>query len=232
MKRLSALIADEDMAALRFVRANLRASGYDVISAVSGQEALSHFECAKPDIMLSELDFADMSGIELCQKIRGNSDIPYIVMSKQDDPRYAVDILNAGADDYLRKPFAIEELLARINAIIRRSRKEIEQFSAGRMKVGNLVIDLAQRQVGGNGFSARLTPTEFQLLVCLANNADKVVPHEELLSAVWGDEYQNCTHYLRVNIGRLRHKMEAELGNDDYIVTCSGVGYMLRSIKG
>ena len=231
MKRLSTLIADEDTVALRFVRANLRASGYDVVSAVSGQEALSHFESDKPDIMLCELDFTDMEGIDICRVVRGCSDIPFLVMSEKDDARYAVDILNAGADDYLRKPFAIEELLARISAIVRRTKNEMEQFSSGRMKVGNLVIDLAQRQVGGNGFSARLTPTEFQLLVCLANNADKVVPHEELLSAVWGDEYQNCTHYLRVNIGRLRQKMETELGNDDYIVTCSGVGYMLRSIK-
>jgi DNA-binding response OmpR family regulator len=232
MKRLSALVADEDSNALRFIRANLRASGYDVISAASGFEALDRFNRDNPDIMIFELNFLDMEGIEICRKIRERSDAPVLVLSEKKEVQTIVDTLNAGADDYIIKPFAVEELLARVNAVVRRARNEMVQFSSDQVKVGNLTIDLAQRQVSCNGLSAHLTPTEFQLLIYLANHVDKVVPHEELLSMIWGNEYQKCTHYLRVSIGRLRQKIETDLGNSEYIVTCSGVGYMMRSVKG
>jgi DNA-binding response OmpR family regulator len=232
MKRLSALVADEDSGVLRFVRANLRASGYDVISAASGAETLNRFNRDNPDIMIIESNFSDLEGMDICRKIREHSDVPIVIMSEKKEVQIIVDILNAGADDYVIKPFAVEELLARANAVVRRAKNEMVQFSSDQVKVGNLTIDLAQRQVSCNGLTAHLTPTEFQLLIYLANHVDKVVPHEELLSMIWGNEYQKCTHYLRVSIGRLRQKIESDLGNSEYIVTCSGVGYMMRSIRG
>jgi two-component system KDP operon response regulator KdpE len=232
MKRLSALVADEDSGTLRFVRANLRASGYEVTSAASGCETLSRFEAARPDILVVEMNFSDMDGLELCRNVRTRSDVPLVLFSETKDVQTVVDALNAGADDYVYKPFAIEELLARVNAVVRRSRNKMVQFSSDQIKIGSLVIDLAQRQAHSNGLTAHLTPTEFQLLIYLVNHVDKVVPHEELLTVVWGSEYQKCTHYLRVSIGRLRQKIETDLGNSECIVTCSGVGYMMRSGRG
>jgi two-component system KDP operon response regulator KdpE len=230
MQRFSAMVADEDSSTLRFVRANLRASGYEVASAVSGQEVLERFESVKPDVLVVEMNFSDMGGLELCQNVRTRSDVPLVMCSETRDVQTVVDVLNAGADDYIVKPFAIEELLARVNAVIRRSKNKMVQFSSDHIKIGNLIIDLAQRQVSSNGQTVHLTPTEFQLLVYLVNHADKVVPHEELLTMIWGNEYQKCTHYLRVSIGRLRQKIETDLGNSECIVTCSGVGYMMRSV--
>jgi two-component system KDP operon response regulator KdpE len=231
MKRLSALVADGDSGTLRFVRANLRASGYEVGSAVSGHEALNQLDLMQPDILVSEMNFSDMDGLEVCRKVRARSDAPLVFLSETKDVQTVVDVLNAGADDYVFKPFAIEELLARVNAVIRRSKNKMVQFSSDQIKIGSLVIDLAQRQVSSNGLTTHLTPTEFQLLVYLVNHVDKVVPHEELLTMIWGNEYQKCTHYLRVSIGRLRQKIETDLGNSECIVTCSGVGYMMRSAK-
>jgi two-component system KDP operon response regulator KdpE len=114
---------------------------------------------------------------------------------------------------------------------MRRVKSNIAQPSSDKIKIGSLVIDMAQRQVTISGHSAHLTPTEFKLLTYLANKVDKVVPHDELLEAIWGNEYKDCTHYLRVSVGRLRQKIESDPGNPEYIVTCSGVGYMIRNIK-
>ncbi len=231
MKKPVALVVDDESNILRFVRANLRASGYDIASAMTGTEALAQFEAAHPDVIILDIMLPEMDGLEVCRRIRQVSDVPIIMITAKGDMQDAVEGLNAGADDYVPKPFAVEELLARVNAVMRRTNNNLMQTSTDKIKLGGLVVDLGQRQVSINGQSAHLTPTEFKLLTYLANNADKVLPHEELLEAIWGSEYRDCTHYLRVSIGRLRQKIEADPGNPEYIVTCSGVGYMIRNVK-
>lgn len=231
MDKPIALVADGDSSVLRFIRANLRAIGYEVASAVTGAEVLTRFAEVKPDILIVDSMIPEINGIEICHKIRDISEAPIILISAKSEIQDIVEALNAGADDYISKPFAIEELLARINAIMRRVRNNITQTQADKIKLGNLIIDLSQRQVIINGQSAHLTPTEFKLLIHLANNVDKVISHNELLISIWGEEYEDCTHYLRVSIGRLRQKIEIDPGNPEYIVTCSGVGYMLRNLK-
>lgn len=231
MKKPVALVVDDESNILRFVRANLRASGYEVASATTGTEAITVFEQVNPHVIILDIMLPDIDGMEVCRRIRNVSDVPIIMITARDDIQDAVEGLNAGADDYITKPFAVEELLARINAVMRRVKNTITQTPTDKIKLGNLLIDLSQRQVIINGQSAHLTPTEFKLLTYLANNADKVVAHEELLVAIWGNEYRDCTHYLRVSVGRLRQKIETDPGNPEYIVTCSGVGYMIRNIK-
>jgi two-component system KDP operon response regulator KdpE len=232
MKKYVALVVDDESNILRFVRANLRASGYEVASAMTGTEALAQFEAINPDIILLDIMLPEMDGLEVCRRIRQVSDVPIVMMTAKGDMQDAVDGLNAGADDYVPKPFAVEELLARVNAVLRRSKCIIEQPSPDKLNIGNLYIDIAQRQVVVHGQNIHLTPTEFKLLTYLAKNVDKVVPHDELLLEIWGSEYKECTHYLRVSIGRLRQKIERDPGNPEFIVTCSGVGYMIRNIQG
>ena len=231
MKKPVALVVDDESNILRFVRANLRASGYEVASATNGAEALAQFEAVNPNVVVLDIMLPEIDGLEVCRRIRNISDIPIIMITAKDDIQDAVEGLNAGADDYITKPFAVEELLARINAVMRRVKNVVTQTPADKIKLGNLLIDLSQRQAIINGQSAHLTPTEYRLLTYLVNNVDKVVSHEELLIAIWGSEYKECTHYLRVSIGRLRQKIETDPSNPEIIVTCSGVGYMIRNIK-
>lgn len=231
MNKPVALVVDDESNILRFVRANLRASGFEIASATTGPEALTQFEASNPDIIILDIMLPEMDGLEVCRRIRQVSDVPIIMITAKGDMQDAVEGLNAGADDYVPKPFAVEELLARVNAVLRRTKNSLTQPSTDKIKLGNLVIDLGQRQVTINEEAAHLTPTEFKLLTYMANKADKVLPHEELLEAIWGTEYSDCTHYLRVSIGRLRQKIESDPGNPEYIVTCSGVGYMIRNVK-
>lgn len=231
MNKLVALVVDDESNILRFIRANLRASGFEVVSATTGTEALEAFESSHPDVIILDIMLPDIDGLEVCRQIRNVSDVSIIMITARDDIQDAVEGLNAGADDYVTKPFAVEELLARVNAVLRRTKSNLTQAPTDKIKLGNLQIDLAQRQVVVSGKSTHLTPTEFKLLTYLANNVDRVVPHEEILVAIWGEEYRDCTHYLRVSIGRLRQKIEADPGNPEYIVTCSGVGYMIRNVK-
>ncbi|QNB45083.1 response regulator [Thermanaerosceptrum fracticalcis] len=231
MKKPVALVVDDESNILRFVRVNLRASGFEVASATTGTEALEQFHAVNPNVIILDIMLPEIDGLEVCRRIRQVSDVPIVMITAKNDIQDAVEGLNAGADDYITKPFAVEELLARINAVLRRAKANITQTNTDKIKIGNLLIDMAQRQAVINDQPVHLTPTEFKLLTYLANNVDKVVPHEELLMAVWGSEYKECTHYLRVSIGRLRQKIEADPGNPEYIVTCSGVGYMIRNVK-
>jgi len=231
MKKPIALVVDDESNILRFVRANLRASGFEVASAATGTEALSKFETEEPDIIVLDIMLPELDGFEVCRQIRQVSDVPIIMITAKGDMQDAVEGLNAGADDYVTKPFAVEELLARVNAVLRRSQNDFCQPSPDQIKLGSLYIDMAQRRAYINGEAVHLTPTEFKLLIYLANHVDKVVPHDEILEAIWGSEYRECTHYLRVSIGRLRQKIEVDAGNPEYIVTCSGVGYMIRNLN-
>lgn len=226
-----ALIVEDDTNILRFVRANLRASGFEVYSAKTGEEALSQFEKVEPNVIVLDLMLPGIDGYEVCRIIREKSDVPIVMMTARDDIQDAVKGLNAGADDYITKPFAVEELLARINAVLRRAKSNLMNNELEKLKIGNISIDLAQRRVEVDDKIVHLTPTEFKLLTMLAGTPGKVVLHEELLQGIWGEEYKGFTHYLRVSIGRLRQKIETDPGNPEIIITCSGVGYMIKNPK-
>ncbi len=229
MKRPLALVVEDESNILRFVRANLRASGFEVVSAMNGIDALDQFEKVKPDVIVLDIMLPKIDGLEVCRRIRESSDVPIVMITAKNDIQDAVEGLNAGGDDYITKPFAVDELLARINAVMRRAKANISHVQSDKIKIGKMVVDMTQRSVSVDDQTIHLTPTEFKVLNYLVNNIDKVVPHEELMLAIWGEDYRDCTHYLRVSIGRLRQKIEKDSSNPEYIVTCSGVGYMIRS---
>lgn len=228
MRRLKAMLAICDQDALRLLRANLRAGGYEVVTVHSGEEILGLVEEAMADLLVVGEALPDMEGLVLCRQLRENSNIPVIMMGKEDGSAGVVAALNAGADDFLAHPYSTDEFFARVNAVMRRASREVIRMDDGKRRIGNLVIDMGQRQVNIKGRTASLTPTEFKLLMYLADRPEQVIPHEELLVNIWGKEYAQCVHYLRVGIGRLRQKIESDPANPVYLVTCSGVGYMLQ----
>ena len=219
-------ICDQD--ALRLLRANLRAGGYEVTTVHSGQEILGHTEEAAADLLVVSETLPDTDGLTLCRRLRENSNIPIIMMGSMEGSAGVVAALNAGADDFLAFPYSTDEFFARVGAVMRRASREVIRMDDGKRRIGNLIIDMGQRQVNIKGRTASLTPTEFKLLMYLADRPEQVIPHEELLVNIWGKEYAQCVHYLRVGIGRLRQKIEKDPANPVYLVTCSGVGYMLQ----
>jgi two-component system KDP operon response regulator KdpE len=232
MKRLEATLAIQDPDALRLLRANLRAGGYEVATKHSGQDILDHAEDGLGDLLVTGEELPDMDGLVLCRRLRQNSNIPMVMMGKAEGSAGVVAALNAGADDFIGFPYSTDEFFARVNAVMRRVSREVIRGDDGKKRIGSLVIDLGQRQVCIKGKTAALTPTEFKLLLYLGERPEQVIPHEELLAHVWGEDYAHCIHYLRVGIGRLRQKIEKDPANPVYLVTCSGVGYMLQEDNG
>lgn len=228
MRHLAAVLAVADPTAVRLLRANLRAAGFEVTTVHSGAEASERVMSETADLLIMGEKLIDGNGVVLCRKLRESSNIPIIVMGQADRSAGAVVALNNGADDFLGYPYSTDEFFARVNAVMRRVVREVIRMDEGKKRIGGLVIDLSQRQVTNQGKSAALTPTEFKLLMYLAERSEQVISHEELLTHVWGQEYAHCVHYLRVGIGRLRQKVEKDPANPSYLVTCSGVGYMLQ----
>ena len=228
MRRLTAMLAICDQDALRLLRANLRAGGYEVLTVHSAREILEQTEEVIADLLVVGEVLPDMEGLSLCRKLRESSNIPVVMMGREEGSAGVVAALNSGADDFLSYPYSTDEFFARVNAVMRRASREVIRMDDGKRRIGNLVIDIGQRQVNIKGRTAALTPTEFKLLMYLADRPDQVIPHEELLVNIWGKEYAQCVHYLRVGIGRLRQKIEKDPANPVYLVTCSGVGYMLQ----
>jgi two-component system KDP operon response regulator KdpE len=216
------LIIDDEPQMCRALRAMLQPHGYHVQMAQSGQEGLDAAATDRPDLVILDLGLPDMDGREVCVRLRGWSQVPVIVLSVADDETTKVEALDAGADDYLVKPFGAGELLARIRAARRRAREEV---AAPVIESGDLRIDLARRRVTLAGRQVRLTPKEYDVLTHLAVNAGKVLTHRMLLTHVWGAEYADDVQYLRVFISLLRHKLEADPEHPRYILTEVGVGY-------
>lgn len=218
------LLVDDEPAIVRTVRANLERRGFRVDTAENGREALEHAQ-AHPDLILLDLGLPDADGLDLIPAIREYVNAPIIVLSARGGERDKVRALDQGADDYLTKPFGLEELLARIRVALRhtlRTRGVAPVFEAG-----GLVVDLERRRVTVDGDDIRLTPTEYGLLTALVRNADRVVTDAMLLREVWGPEYGEEDHYLHVYVARLRKKLERDPQKPRYIVTEPGVGYRL-----
>lgn len=214
------LVLDDETQITRVLRAALTAQGYDVRIANDPEEALMLFEEWAPDLMVTDLMMPGMTGVEVCRAIRRKSVTPIIVLSVRDQERSKVEALDAGADDYVTKPFSIQELLARVRAHLRRAP---ERLTAA-LSLGDFTIDPDAHSVTVCGKPLHLTPKEFDLLLYFARNAGKVLTHRALLTAVWGSQSAHQPEYLRVFVGQLRRKLEGD-NSRDYIQTEPWVGY-------
>ena len=220
------LAIDDNVQIQKLVTVNLQARGYVVQIAGSGEEAIEQFKVGEFDLILLDLILPGISGIDVCTWIRQQSDVPIIVLSAREDEELKVRALDAGADDYVTKPFSQEELLARVRAVIRRS-----HIGTGDKKseihIKDLTVNLSAHRAYINGVDMHLTRTEFALLGELAKNPEAVMTHENLLARVWGPEYRDSNHYLHIYLGRVRKKLGAEM--ESFLETVPGVGYILHS---
>jgi two-component system KDP operon response regulator KdpE len=214
------LVIDDEPQITRVLRTALSAQGFDVRAANDPQEGLRLFAEWAPDLVITDLMMPDMSGVEVCRAIRASSAVPVLVLSVRDNERAKVEALDAGADDYVTKPFSIQELLARVRAHLRRA----PERTTAATEIGDFVLDVNAHMVSIQGKRIHLTPKEFDLLVHLARNAGKVMTHRALLTSVWGGQSAHQPEYLRVFVGQLRKKLEAETGKQ-YIQTEPWVGY-------
>jgi two-component system, OmpR family, KDP operon response regulator KdpE len=218
------LVVDDELQIGRVLRRSLSARGYDVQVAGDGEEALEVFNSWTPDLVITDLSMPNMGGIELCRHLRAVSRVPIIVLSVKGEERIKVEALDAGADDYVTKPFGIDELLARVRATLRR----VPANTATQGKTvltGDFHLDLEARTVRVRDQEVHLTPKEYELLVYLIQHPNKVLTHRVLLGAIWGGDYVEQTEYLRVFIGQLRKKIEADPAKPRYILTEPWVGY-------
>lgn len=219
------LIVDDEPQIRRFLQLGLEASGYETLQAGGGAEALRLCASMAPDLAVLDLGLPDMDGKKVLARLRQWSALPVIVLSARDDEREKIEALDLGANDYVAKPFGIGELLARVRAALRSGRQEAgAQFLH---KIGNVTIDVAQHQVELAGEPVKLTPKEFDLLVYLAQHRGKVLTHPQLLAKVWGPAHGEDFQYLRVFIGQLRQKLEADPASPVLILTEPGVGYRI-----
>jgi two-component system, OmpR family, KDP operon response regulator KdpE len=221
------LAVDDNPSIQKLVSANLQARGYAVTTADTGEDALRLFTPGDYELVLLDLILPGLSGLEVCTQIRQQSDVPIIVLSAREDEDLKVRALDAGADDYVTKPFSHEELLARVRAVMRRARPADVEKSA-EVRIKDFTIDLQGRRAFVGGADMHLTRTEFALLAELARNLEAVLTHENLLARVWGPEYRDSSHYLHVYLGRIRKKLGPEL--ESLLETVPGVGYILHSV--
>lgn len=219
------LVAEDETALRDFVSRNLRARGYVVSEAGNGLEALALWERENPHLVVLDIMMPRMDGLEVCRRIRERSNTPIIALTALDAEADKVAALDLGADDYLTKPFGVEELLARVRAAMRRSQWQSGVTEPGVQVFGSLMVDLEGRVVRRDNVDVRLTPTEFSLLAQFVTHAGKVLTHRQLLQRVWGPEYGDEAEYLRVYVQRLRRKIEPEPTNPRYLLTEPGVGY-------
>src|SRR5919206_2193146 len=220
------ILVAEDQETLRAsISRNLRARGFEVIEAANGMEALSLWDAEQPQLLILDVMMPRMDGMEVCRRVRERSTVPIIVLTAMDAESDKVAAFDQGADDYLTKPFGVEELLARVRAVLRRTQGEPMPPASGIKRFGDLEIDLSGHIVRLRGAEVRLSPIEFALLEQLVTHAGKVLPHRMLLQRIWGPEYGGEAEYLRVYINRLRQKLEPDPAHPRYFLTEPGVGY-------
>lgn len=219
------LIIDDDRAIRRFLSTVLEAHDYSTYEATNGEEGILAVAQHRPDVVILDLGLPDMDGLEVIQRLREWTKIPIIVLSVRDRESDKIAALDAGADDYLTKPFASGELLARLRVALRHM---AEPATEAILEVGELTVDMAHRLIRRGNQEIQLTPTEYDLLRTLVTYAGRVVTHGQLLRRVWGDDHKERVHMLRVNISNLRHKLESDPAQPQYIITEPGVGYRFR----
>jgi two-component system, OmpR family, KDP operon response regulator KdpE len=219
------LVVDDEPQIVRGLKIILRSAGYAVEAAENKAEALALLAARPPDALVLDLVLPDGEGVEVCREVRQWSRLPIVVLSAVGDEREKVRALDAGADDYVTKPFGTDELLARLRAVLRRSGGET---GSSVIEIGDLVIDLADRRVTRSSDEIHLTPIEFELVRVLSQHQGRLVTHRQLLQEVWGPGYGQETHYLRVHVAHIRAKLEADPSRPRYLITEPGVGYRLR----
>jgi Response regulators consisting of a CheY-like receiver domain and a winged-helix DNA-binding domain len=221
------LIVDDEPQIGRVMRTSLSTHGFDVRVAADGEAALDLFSDWRPSLVITDLSMPNMGGIEFCRRLRLVSEVPIIVLSVKSEEKVKVEALDAGADDYVTKPFGMDELLARVRAALRRISDQSDKKSAV-IELGDFRVDPEAHKVALKGREIHLTPKEFELLVYLVQHSGTVLTHHKLLGAIWGGNYTEQTEYLRVFIGQLRKKIEADPANPKYILTEPWIGYRFQ----
>jgi two-component system, OmpR family, KDP operon response regulator KdpE len=224
---MRALVIDDEPSMRRVLRVSLEQHGYTVLLAASGEEGLNTAALHPPDVVILDLAMPGIDGLQVCRQLREWSNVPIIVLSVRKGDQDKVAALDLGADDYVSKPFSLDELLARMRAVLRRVGSE-EEPEAPSFSAGDLYIDFVRRWVTRGGSEVHLTPTEYELLRFLVVNADRVLTHRQLLSGVWGPEYAEDTHTLHVHIANLRSKIEPDASRPQFIHTEPRIGYRFR----
>jgi two-component system KDP operon response regulator KdpE len=228
MRPAKILVVDDEPHLVKLVRSNLEAQHFKVATAMDGVSALAMVEKEGPDLVILDIMLPGMDGFDVLQKIREFSSVPVIMLTAKDQDVDVVKGLTLGADDYVKKPFSVHELLARVEAVLRRAAPGDDVQARPPFSVGDFVMDFQQRKVTVRGKEVKVGPTEYKLLSQLVRNAGRVMLHADLLRKVWGPEYGGETEYLRVYISYLRNKIEEDPANPKYILTEHGVGYMFK----
>jgi len=221
------LVVDDELQILHALETTLRGAGYEIETAATGEDALTKARVRPPDGLILDLVLPGLSGVEVCRELRSWSDAAVLVLSVVGDEAEKVAALDAGADDYVTKPFGMDELLARLRAALRRAQPESDRV----LQVGDLEIDLENQAVRNNGSLLQLTPHEFRLLRLFALHEGKLLTHRKILSEVWGAAYQTESHYLHVYVSQLRRKIEPDPARPRYLLTETGVGYRFVAPK-
>jgi two-component system KDP operon response regulator KdpE len=219
------LVVDDEPQITRVLRTVLTSHGYQVRTAAEGEAALANFNEWRPELVITDLYMPRMDGLELCRRIRAQSNVPIIVLSVKAEEGTKVEALDSGADDYVTKPFGTDELLARVRASLRRASVAASDPELTAIDAGDFKVDLDSRRILARGQEVRLTPKEFDLFVYMARHPNRVISHKTLLEAVWGEASQEQPEYLRVFMGQLRKKLEPDPSNPKYLVTEPWVGY-------
>jgi two-component system KDP operon response regulator KdpE len=226
------LVVDDEPQLTRVLRTGLKSRGYDVRAAADGVAGLETFSDWLPDLVITDLAMPNMDGLEFCRQVRAISQVPIIILSAKGEEKIKVEALDIGADDFVTKPFGIDELLARVRASLRRANAPaINETAQTVLELGDFHVDLESRNVSVRGREVRLTPKEFDLLIYFINHSGKVLTHHTLLAAVWGGDYVEQDQYLRVFVGNLRKKLDKDASGKSYILTEPWVGYRFNPGK-
>lgn len=223
-EKMKILVLDDEPQIRKLLKVALGAHGYICIEAATGEEAMEKAALFKPDMLVVDLGLPDMDGKEVVRQLREWSQAPVLILTARDQEQEKIEALDLGADDYVTKPFGTGELLARIRVCLRRCEAQPQSCV---IQCGELCIDLARRRVTVEGRDVKLTPTEYDIMKVLGQNAGRVITHKQLLMRVWGDQYSEDIHYIRVYIGQIRRKIEKDPAQPRYIITESGIGYRL-----
>jgi two-component system KDP operon response regulator KdpE len=222
------IVIEDDPPIRRFLRTALETHGFEVVEAATGKQGMIEAKIRKADLVILDLGLPDMDGVEVVKAIRAWSEMPILILSARSAEAQKIEALDAGADDYLTKPFGLGELLARIRVALRHASGTSEQTQAGIFSTGNLKVDLINRRVFNGDREIHLTPIQYRLLAVLVKHAGKILTHRQILKEVWGPDCIESAHYLRIYMSQLRHKLEADPAQPQYLLTESGVGYWLK----
>ena len=227
VRKTSVLVVDDDVYMLRMMQRILELEDYQVLTVSNGEAAVSVFDGESPDLVLLDIGLPDIDGYTVCQRIREFLQVPIIMVTAKNSPEEKIQGLDAGADDYVTKPFSSKELVARVKAVLRRTKLWDDRPEEVAFRSNSLMVDFSAHRVTVSGQEVDLTATEYRLLSYLAHNANRVVTPDQILEKVWSEEYIGEMHLLQVNIARLRQKLGDDARNPSYVVTKSGIGYMM-----